>query len=55
MVYFWPNFSDFSTNFERQLDWRMLTKRVLSDYYTDVFQEKILGLDTLKEYQVRVI
>jgi hypothetical protein len=30
----------------------MLNKTMLSEYYKDVFDEKIVGLDTLTEYKV---
>jgi|688.fasta_scaffold503503_1 hypothetical protein len=30
----------------------MLNKTMLSEYYKDVFEEKIVGLDTLTEYKV---
>jgi hypothetical protein len=29
-----------------------LNKTMLSEYYKDVFEEKIVGLDTLTEYKV---
>ncbi len=31
---------------------KMLNKTMLSEYYKDVFEEKIVGLDTLTEYKV---